>query len=113
MGMVKAKTRGARNEGNPTYAVRGNNGRTFFRSAVDIARNHLAMPVHQLRRISIVVNINGHALTFYESQQRPGKLPIIKSGRHDMLGRQLDEPRGNPQRVVRFSHRRLGALSNG
>ena len=47
------------------------------------------MPVDQLRRIGVVVNIDDDPLPFLEPQQRSGKLAVIEGGRDDVLGCQL------------------------
>ena len=67
-------------------------GRAFLGGAVHVAPDHLPVPVHQLRRIGFVMNIDNDLLPFLEPQQRPRKLAVIESGRDDMVGRQLDEP---------------------
>ena len=92
MRVVKAKARGFGHEGDPAHPVRRHEGRAFLGGAVHVARDHLPVPVHQLRRIGVVVNIDNDLLPFLEAQQRPRKLAVIEGGRDDVLGRQLDEP---------------------
>ena len=60
------------------------------------------MPVHQLRRVGVVVNIDDDPLPFLEAQQRSRKLAVIERGRDDVLRRQLDQPGSDAQRVVRL-----------
>jgi hypothetical protein len=35
------------------------------------------MPVHQFRRVGIVMNIDDHALPLPQAEQRPGKLAVV------------------------------------
>ena len=58
------------------------------------------MPMHEFRRVGIVVDIDDDALAFLEAQQRPGKLAVVERGRDDVVGRELDQPGGDAQRVV-------------
>ena len=60
------------------------------------------MPVHQLRRIGIVVDIDDNPLPFREAQQRSGKLAVIEGGGNDVVRRHLDQPCADAQRVVRL-----------
>ena len=44
------------------------------------------MPVNELRRIGIVVNIDNDALPFLEAQQRSGELAVIERRRNNVVG---------------------------
>jgi len=61
MRMVKAEARRSRHERYPPHERRA-----FLGSAVDIARDHLPVPVHQLRRVSVVADIDNNLLLFLE-----------------------------------------------
>jgi len=74
----------------------------LFRRAIDLTRDDLAVPVDQFRRVRVVVNIDDGLLPFLEAQQGSGKLAIVQRCRDDVLWRKLDEPSGDPQRVVRL-----------
>ena len=102
MRVVKAKARGFWHEGDPAHPVRRHERRAFLGGAIDVARDHLPVPVHQLRRIGVIVNIDDDPLPFLEAQQRSRKLAVIERGRDDVIGRQLDQPGSNAQRVVRL-----------
>jgi hypothetical protein len=92
MCVVEAETGGFGHEGDPAHPVRRHERRTFLGGAVHVAGDHLPVPVDQLRRVGVVVNIDDDPLPFPEAQQRSRKLAIIEGGRNDVLGRQLDEP---------------------
>ena len=92
VGVVEAETRRLRHEGDAAHAVRRNEGRAFLGRAVDLARNHLAVPVHQLGRVGVVVDIDDDALAFLEAQQRPRKLAVVERRRDDMVGRSSTSP---------------------
>jgi hypothetical protein len=56
--------------------------------------------VNQFGRVGIVANIDDGALTFPETQQRSGKLVVIKRGRDDVVRSEFDPAIGYPQGVV-------------
>ena len=58
MRVVEAEARRLRHERDAAHAVRRDERRAFLGRAVDIARDHLAVPVHQLRRVGVVVDID-------------------------------------------------------
>ena len=60
------------------------------------------MPVNQLWRVGVVLNIDNDPLPFLEAQQRSRKLAVIERGRDDMVRGQFDQPGTNTQRVVRL-----------
>ena len=102
MRVIEAEARGLRHEGDPAHAVRRHERRAFLGRAVHVARDHLPVPMDQLRRVGVVVNIDDGALPFLEAQQRSGKLAVIERGGDDVVGRQLDQAGCDAQRVVRL-----------
>ena len=100
MGVIEAKAGRPGHEGDAAHAVRGHEGRAFLGRAVHVARDHLAVPVHQFGRVGVVVNVDDDPLAFLESQQRPRKLPVVQRGRDDVVGAQFDETGRDPQGVV-------------
>jgi hypothetical protein len=91
----------ARREGDAAHAMRGNEGRSFFRSAVHIDRYGLAVPVQLFGRIGVVMDIDNDLPAFLEAQKGPGKLPVIGGGRNDVVRRQFHEPVADSDRVIR------------
>ena len=83
--VIEAKPRRAGHEGDAPHPVRGHERRALFGCAIDIARNHLAVPVNQLRRVGVVVQIHNDTLPLLESQKRPGELAVIEGGGDDMF----------------------------
>ena len=63
---------------------------------VGVARDHLAVPVNQLRRIGIVVQVHDDAPAFLEPQQRSRKLSVVQGRGDDVFGCQFDQSGGNP-----------------
>ena len=102
MRVVEAEARRPWHKGDAAHAMRGDEGTAFLRSAVRIDRDYQAVRVQQFRRIGVVVNIDNGALSFIEAQKRPWKLPVVEGCRDDMVRRQLDEPLGDAERVVRL-----------
>ena len=72
--------------------MRRHKRRAFLGSPVHVAGDHLPVPVDQLRRVGVVVNIDDDPLPFLEAQQRSGELAVIEGARDDMVRRQLDQP---------------------
>ena len=81
------------------------------RGTVDVARNHLTVPMREFGDFGVVVNVDDHAFAFLEPEQGPGKLLVIKCGRDVVTGPKVDTTRGNPEAIVR--RRRRCALSHG
>jgi hypothetical protein len=100
MGVVEAKTLGFWGERKPPRAMGRDGGRALFRGPIDIAWNHLPMPVDEFRRIGVVMNVDDDALPFLEVQQRPRKLSVVEHSRDDMIRRKLHETAGDAKRVV-------------
>ena len=78
MRMIETEACGFRHEGDPAHAMRRDERRAFLGGAIHIARDHLPVPVHQLRRVGVVVDIDDDPLPFREAQQRSRKLAVIK-----------------------------------
>ena len=57
-----------------------NEGRSFFRRAVDTGRHQLTMPVKLLRRVGVIEHVHGNRPAFVEAQQRTGELPVVGDG---------------------------------
>src|SRR5579859_1311580 len=75
--VIETKARRSWHKYNSTFAARGNKRCALFRRSVNVNRNHLAMPMQLLRDIGFVVNIYGYLLSFFQAQQRPGKLSVV------------------------------------
>ena len=58
------------------------------------------MPVHEFRRIGVIVNIDYDPLPFLEAQQRSRKLAIVERRRDDVVRREFDQTRCDPQGVI-------------
>jgi hypothetical protein len=57
-----------RDERDAPASLSGNEGRAFFRRAIDIGRQKLPMPVQLLGRVRLVINIDRDCLAFFEAQ---------------------------------------------
>jgi hypothetical protein len=64
--------------------------RTLFRRSVDIGRNELAVPVHLLRGIGLITEVNRDSLAFLETKQWTRELPVVSGDREDAVGGQFD-----------------------
>src|SRR6185437_15666935 len=106
MGVINTEPRRLWHESDAAHAMRGNEWRALFRSAVDIARDHLAMPVQQLWRVGVVMDVYNDALAFPQPDQRTGKLTVVKCRRHDVVIGQINESGCNADRVVGLFGRR-------
>ena len=49
------------------------------------------MPMHELGRVRVVVNVDHDALPLLETQERSGKLTIVQRCRNDVLGEQFPQ----------------------
>ena len=105
--MVKAKARGLRHKGQSAHFVWRNEGRAFLRCAVDVARNHLTVPVDEFRRVGVVVNVDNHALAFFKAQERTRKLAVVNVVETMWSGAEFDERGADAQTVVRLRGLRL------
>ena len=77
MGMIEAKACWLRHEGDPLHAARRREGRALLRRSVYIARDYLPVPMHELRHVGIVVDIDDRVLAFLETDQRSRKLAVV------------------------------------
>jgi len=53
--VIETQTGRTRSEHNPAHSVCGNKGRPFFGSAIDVSRNHLAVPMQLFGSVRFVV----------------------------------------------------------
>ena len=89
MGVIEAETCRLRQEGDPPHASCRHEGRAFFGRTVDVAWNHLPVPMHEFRHVGVIVDVDHRPLPFLEADQRSGELPVIERGRHNMVRREL------------------------
>jgi len=75
-------------------------GRAFFGCAVDVGGDELAVPVQLLRRVGVVVDVDRHAMAFFEAKKRAGKLAVVGGQREDAVGREFNRFGGDGERVV-------------
>src|SRR6185437_3170393 len=104
---------GLRYERDPPHAMRRDEGRAFLCGAVHIARDHLAVPVYELGRVGVVVDVHHRALAFLEAQQRAGELAVVEGRRDDVIRRQFGKACRDPQGVVGFTLFLLRGLFGG
>jgi hypothetical protein len=73
------------------------------------------MPIQLLRCVGVVVDIDSDGLTLLEAEQRPGELPVIRSGRENTVGNNFDWVRGDLDSAIgsAFSMRGRVYLSRG
>ena len=58
------------------------------------------MPVHELRRIGVIVDVHHDLLSFLKSEQGPGKLTVVERRGDDVTRRQFDQASCDTQAVV-------------
>ena len=68
VGVVEAIARRLRHEGDATLAARGDEWRALFGGAINVDGYELSVPVQLLGRVSVVEDVDGDALTFFEPQ---------------------------------------------
>ena len=83
----------------------GGRKRRLFKTiggALDEIRSHkvLPVPVHELGRVGVVVEIHRHGSAFAQADQRPRKLVVVHRRGDDPIGRELDQAWRDPNRVV-------------
>ena len=113
MRVIEPQSGRPRHKTDPARAMSGNVRRALLRGAVDIHRHGLPVPMQLLRRVGIVPDIDHHLPAFLQAQQRTGKLPVIEFCRHDMVGRQLDQPVGDANGVIGAALRRCDSSRSG
>jgi len=60
-----------------------------LRCAVNVARDHLSVPMDEFRHVGVVVDINNNPLALLQPDQRARVLDVVERRRDDMLGRQF------------------------
>ena len=76
MSVIEAKPGRARHEGDASHSVRRHKRCALFGRAINITRDHFAMPVHELWRVRLVEHVNDDPLAFFEAQERTGELMV-------------------------------------
>ncbi len=99
--VIKTKTRWARSECNPPHPVRRNKRCTFFRSAIHVSGNHLAVPMQLLGSVRVVADFYAHGLPLFKTEDRSWELTVIGYRRNDVLRSDLNRACGNAQDVIR------------
>ena len=66
--VIETETGWTRSEHNPAHSARRNERRPFFRSAIHVSGNHLAVPVQLLGSVRVIVHFDRRCLTFFETQ---------------------------------------------
>src|SRR5215469_17413947 len=64
-------------------------GLPSLRCAVNVARDHLSVPMDEFRHVGVVVDINTNPLALLQPDQRARVLDVVERRRDDMLGRQF------------------------
>ena len=100
MRVIEAEASGLRYEGDAPHPMWRDEGRALHCGAVDVARDHLAVPVNEIRHVGIVVDIEHGSLPLLEAQQRAWKLAVVERRRHDVIGSQFCQAGRDPQGVV-------------
>src|SRR3569832_641705 len=77
MRMVETKSRRLGHELNSAHAVGRNNRCSFLGSSINLAGNHLTVPVHELGGVSVIVNVHDDAPTFGGTQQGAWELVVV------------------------------------
>src|SRR5580704_18360867 len=103
--VVPTKTRRPRRKTVAPLSACRDHRRALFHGAVFARWNPQSMPVHNLRRVRIVHNINRDWLAFRPANQRPGNAPVVRNRLNYLFGRNLQLERRNLKPHVR---RRLG-----
>ncbi len=79
----------------------GDEGSAFFGRAIDIRGNKLPVPMQLLRRVRLVVNVDGYLLTLCEAKQGPRKLAIVGGRGNDAIRCKFNRLDGDGEVVVR------------
>ena len=101
VGMVKAKPRRTRTKGDAPYATSRDKRRSLLHGAVHISRQELPVPMQLFRCVSVIPDVDDHAPSLGEAQQRAGELAIIDLGRDDRIRPEFDEAGPDADRKVR------------
>src|SRR5580700_8713252 len=105
MGVVPAASRWTGSELETALPVRRHGRRTLFLGAVHVRTNQHAMPVHKLRRVGTIDDVDRDRLALLHPQQWPGCDTVITDSRENMRAVEFDGGRCNAKRVIRL---RLG-----
>ena len=98
---------------NVPAAMGGNERGAFLFGAVDVGGNQHAMPVHQLRSIGIVDDVDGGGLAFAHSKERAWGATVVADGGEDMRAVEFDGDRRDAKRVVGFGFVVIGGGGRG
>src|SRR5271169_4854936 len=71
-------------------AMRRYEWRTLFLRSVHFRRNEHAMPMHELRRIGVIYNVDGDRLSFPHAQHGAGRGVVITDGRENVGAVEFD-----------------------
>src|SRR6266481_9392143 len=121
MSVVEAIPGRPGNKRNAAAPMGGDEGSAFFGLAIDIRGNRLPVPMQLLRRVRLVVNVDGYLLTLCEAKQGPRTLAIVGGRGNDAIRCKFNRLDGDGEVVRRrtvvlaFRYFRLfcGALGNG
>ena len=105
-------------------AVRRHQRRALLLGAVHLGRNQHAVPVHQLRRVGVVDDLDRDRLAFAHAQHRAGRSAVVADGGENVRAVELDRHRRDAQGVVGLArpgaapgsalrHRDCGCASSG
>src|SRR5579872_6184682 len=100
MRVIPASTRGPRRKRDLAMATSRDERTALLLRAVRNRRYQLAVPVHQLRNVSVIEDVHGNLLPLFHAQDRAGHLPTIGNRLDSLSARQLNGKRCNANRVV-------------
>jgi hypothetical protein len=63
-------------EADASASVRRNKRRALLGGAIDVGGDELAVPVQLLRRVGLIVDIDGDLLAFFKASRGPGNWPL-------------------------------------
>ena len=105
MRVIPARARGFRREVDAQVAVRRHKRAAFFLGAIRLGRNKHAVPMHQLRRVRIVEDVDGYRFSFLHAQQRAGNLAVVADGLDDLARRDFKRYGSDVDGVIRLRGR--------
>jgi hypothetical protein len=100
MGVIEAKAGRSGHKGQTARSPGGNEGRAFFRSAVNVGWQELAVPMKLFRRVGIVVYVDDDPLALGETQQGTGELAVVDARGDGHILAKLDDANADVDRVV-------------
>src|SRR5580698_6637276 len=101
MAVVEVVARRPGNEPDAAAAPRGNERSALLGSAIYVGGNELPVPMQLLRRVGLIVDVDGDRAPFLEAEQRTGELAVVGGSRENAIGRQFHRLYGDGERVVR------------